>query len=483
MFYRKGIAAEEAARRKERAVFDRFCTLDAEEADAENDGADERVARLVSGSGKTGNVLYGTGVENCDFSDGSLRAGIRMNVYVTDGGNVPEVPNPTDPPKDLAVLSYEDGGVKKRTIFYVSGIGTVYVYDETNKVFLFTMKSFSDMPKTTFFYDKDGNAELIVSSADGVFSYDYSKKYSTLYAGAASSICRAFGERLFFVEPPYTVRYCAPLSEADYEDSADEGGYIEFPSGEGKIVALESLGEKLYVFRERGIFSLSALGAARDFVAKKAEYGGGEIFTGSVGRCGERIWFLAENGVYAFDGKKAERVCENLSVKPIGTGQVCEQAAYGGKFFLRFKDSKGKEKLIVGDDETGLGYFSSSSARAFSVTEQGLLCFADGKIQKAAIAEADGGSLPTGSEVLFVAENADFGIPGRKLFRKLSVKGSGTCEAEIGNGETSKTFALSFTCGRAEVKPLLKGDSFTLKFRLGMDGRVTGGEAEFSVYG
>lgn len=299
-----------------------------------------------AGTEKRG-FLRATGGQNCEFSGARLSAGMGFSEYLTEGGINPHIDDPDDPPRAFALLPYTDGdGTRKKALMYVSELGVSYIYNSVRNAFDFTMHVFDDIPAMVPVYGEDGTAKLAFCSADGIWLYDKATKMTKIYAERASTLACAFHERLFFVERPFCVRYCAPLAHTFWTDSADEGGHVEFPSEEGEIVGLEAMNEAVYVFRERGIVRLDARGAAREFSAQAVPYGGGKILEGSIGACGEKIFFLTEDGAYAFDGKTARRIAE-ASPLSLPTGrQVCEHAAYNGKYFLRYTAENRREKAV-----------------------------------------------------------------------------------------------------------------------------------------
>lgn len=431
-----------------------------------------------AGTEKKG-FLRASGGQNCEFSGGRLSAGMGFSEYLTERGINPLIDDPDDPPRAFALLPYTDGdGTRKKALMYVSELGVSYIYNSVRNAFDFTMHVFDDIPAMVPVYGEDGTAKLAFCSADGIWLYDKATKMTKIYAERASTLACAFHERLFFVERPFCVRYCAPLAHTVWTDSADEGGHVEFPSEEGEIVGLEAMNEAVYVFRERGIVRLDARGAAREFSAQAVPYGGGKILEGSIGACGEKIFFLTEDGAYAFDGKTARRIAE-ASPLSLPTGrQVCEHAAYNGKYFLRYTAENGEKKLWILDAASERGYFSAPFVGALSETENAMLCLVGGKI----CAADSAGKLPAGEEYVFETAS-DFGIRGRKLWKTLILKGAGGCVAEVGNGYETKRREMTFVGGEARAEILLKGERFAVTLRLQKGSQLSGMETEFVVYG
>ena len=424
-------------------------------------------------------VLCGTGGGNCDCSGGKIAPCVGLTDYLLPSGGNPSIPNPHDPPAVFALLpGTDENGERTERVAFVSKRGLAYLYNDTRQEFEYAMRVFDSTPKILPVYAADGGAKLAFCSSEGILLFDGDSKFSSVYARGSDAAC-VFHERLFFAEKPFTLRYSAPLDASMFADSADEGGYIRLPSTGGEIVGLEEWKESIYIFRERGIEKLNAKGAARDFSHETLSYGGGKIFGRSIGKCGKNILFLAEDGVYAFDGSEARRSCTELSVRPIAGGQGIEHGSFAGRYFLRYPDADGETKLLIQDEATEKAYFAFASAQGISETEKGLLCFSDQKLRMFAV----NGSLPAGEVCSFCAENTDFGVGGRKLWKTLRLKRRGSCLIETENESETKAFEVTFERGEARAEPFLKGENFSLKMILGENSFVSGAEMEFVLIG
>ena len=92
------------------------------------------------------------------------------------------------------------------------------------------------------------------------------------------------------------------------------------------------------------------------------------------------------------------------------------------------------------------------------------------------------GVLPAGTEAVFAAENSDFGIKGRKLWKTVIVRGEGSCRLETQAGEEKRAYSLSFESGEARAVPLHRGESFSLRLFPDAGSSVTAVELVFLVY-
>ena len=425
----------------------------------------ERFARF--GGGGSG-CLRATGGENCDCSDGSIRPGIGLTESEFSA-LVSTLPHPPD-----RFLCFPAHGENEEKFFVSLSNGRVYVYDGSQDEFVEAYCQLDPPMCWTIVRNGEGEPEIAVGDGLDIWRYDRETGFFVRqYEFIPSALC-FFGERLFAAEVE-RVHYSAPLAPFDFAESADEGGYIDFPSDDGGILALSALADGVYAFRARSVFRLKADGAGRDFASEKIGYGGGEIYGVSEGLPDGKIYLLSSDGLYAFDGKKFSAVCPAAPLSPF-PGEA-RFGRIGGKTAVTYvSDDAGGKRVFVFDEEEGEGYFSSLPADGFSGTGGGVFCVAEGSVAEVAA----GGTLPEGEEFVFVAEHLDFGAGGRKFWKELDLRGEGSCTAEIGNENGEKrTFSFDLQSGCAHVFPLLPGREFSLRISLSPGAAVTEAEAVF----
>lgn len=102
------------------------------------------------------------------------------------------------------------------------------------------------------------------------------------------------------------------FNPANWNVSTTEAGYIDFADGMGDILKLISFQNYLYIFREYGIYRLTAYGDPSDFILKKVITDTGRLCKDSIVQCGDRIVFYAGNGLFSFDGYTATPIGKEL---------------------------------------------------------------------------------------------------------------------------------------------------------------------------
>jgi len=91
----------------------------------------------------------------------------------------------------------------------------------------------------------------------------------------------------------------------------------------------------VYVFREYGIARVSAYADQTEFSITQLYTTSGRIYEGTVAVCGDKIMFLAEDGLYIFDGSNTHHIemgIENLIDKT--KYKHARSAYYNGKYYL-----------------------------------------------------------------------------------------------------------------------------------------------------
>ena len=114
--------------------------------------------------------------------------------------------------------------------------------------------------------------------------------------------------------------------------SGDEAGYISFSDECGDALAAVSFLGYLYIFREHGIYRLTAYGDQSEFSLKKLFTATGRIYKNTIALCGDRIMFLTDEGVFTFDGYTASPAVRDLP--DIAFPTQCSAAYYDGAYWL-----------------------------------------------------------------------------------------------------------------------------------------------------
>lgn len=122
------------------------------------------------------------------------------------------------------------------------------------------------------------------------------------------------------------------FNPTNWSVSAEEGGYINFSDSCGEVLKVISFLNYLYIFREYGIYRLTAYGDQNEFLLKKVFTDTGRIVKDTIEVCGDKIIFYAEDGLFAFDGYEVARIAKELM--PIDRKHLLCGAYLDGCYFL-----------------------------------------------------------------------------------------------------------------------------------------------------
>ena len=130
------------------------------------------------------------------------------------------------------------------------------------------------------------------------------------------SIC-LHNERLFAIdsEKNYLVRYSSNLNPLDWTSNitTTSGGTIELNDYKGLLRNLVSFLDNVYVFRDFGISKISSYASNSVYTAVNIYNSSAKIYCKTACICGDQIYFLAEDGLFKFDGFNVIKVEIKLS--------------------------------------------------------------------------------------------------------------------------------------------------------------------------
>lgn len=415
-----------------------------------------------------------TRYENCEYKSNALCVTGGVTAYSV-GGKTPSLASNLPLPRQFFAIPSATG---EAGFGYISVNGHFLRWDNATNAFV-GVHIFGVPMRAIHAFDLQGNARLIFIGNGGVYEYTTEGKMITLtgLTDAPDDIACVCKDRVFYAIKPYKIVYSAPLVPTQYTDTAEESGRISFPSGKGEIVALVPHGKGVAIFYDYGVAVLETDGSARDFVWKDVAYGGGRIVPNSAGNAGvggEKTFFLAEDGAYVLDGNAVRKVCAELPIKPKATGQVCEHAESGGKYYAVYENDSGEREGVAIDTQAETGCFMFAPY-GLSTCNGVAVCMTDGW----RVSELGEGTLPSSASAQAFFQNLDFGYAGRKTLRMLKVYGEGVLQMEIGQGDKSKHFTLDLSQGEAVALVRLRGERFSIRYRFTNGCKLFGAVAEW----
>lgn len=296
----------------------------------------------------------------------------------------------------------------------------------------------------------DGNAHIPLFS-------DGTKTYACVSGGLYPSDAPPFDCAVYANERLWTaqgdrLRFSAPLSFEDFTSGKNAGGEIDVPDAFGNIVALVSLENRIFIFREYGIQKLDTGGEQTDFCIEDSVDLGERILKDTI-VCGENcIYFCSESSVYKYQGGSVRRLYENFFK---GKPPNAIRAAYARGCHL-ILSARGEDRVVYmfGNDgiETLCGAYGDV-CRARIGGEEVLAAIFEGQV--CLLKEG----VPCRAR--WQSEWCDLGAgAGEKILERAVLYGRGCFLLRIESGRASREMPVRFTGGRADIPIGLRGSAF-----------------------
>jgi len=230
----------------------------------------------------------------------------------------------------------------------------------------------------------------------------------------------------------------------------------------GKVNKVISYLNFVYILRDFGISRLSAFADQTDFSVTNLFVSSGRIFEHTAALCGDRIIFLASDGLYQFDGLTTSRIMQRLD----GAIDVSPNAAasfHNGKYYLSCiigsadtADNKNNNAVLVYEVATGLfsilkdvdvRAFNKCNEKMYAITENGT----------AAYIERCGSVFGEITTKRWVSGLLDFGTDTVKHVREINFATDDAVTLTVFTESTSKDFTITPDRGIARVRVNLSG--------------------------
>ncbi len=415
-------------------------------------------------------VLFGSGV-NIDACDGVLKPGIGAERFKDDIGEVKTGETEKTPQALFLFKAMNQGYFYKEVPGLINPNGGVKRFSTQDRVFNIVGGAYGQVMRPLEVLNEDGSAQLLFYNSQGIWKYEDGKEItsqSNCLKAELVSVCFHQG-RIFALGIKNKLYYSAPYNFSEYSEDLNYSGYINLPFAYGETAGIVVYKGDIYIFFEYGIIRLETAGSSRNFNMVSLPYHFGRILFGTMTVCvgkKNRIFFLTEEGLHAFDGEKVEPICQNLKLK-IDNQWICRSATAFGKYFLEYRGLDGNIHFVCVDENTGKGYYTYSmggftgwQGRIFFLKDHYFMEIKEGK------------GLPDGEEAVFKIQKLNLPGEGEKVIRKICLFGTGRVEIKIGNGKKEKSFNVEMVNGEAELPAKLKGKDFILQIKLFEDSKI-----------
>lgn len=271
---------------------------------------------------------------------------------------------------------------------------------------------------------------LLCSSYDGLFLIDDDTGYVCSSAPKFTSIA-IHNERVFgsVNGSSNQVWFSDDFDPSNWTVSQTEAGYVSFSDDFGEAIRVVSFLGYLYIFREYGIFRLTAYGDQNDFILKKVFTDTGRIYKDSIVLAGDKIMFCAEDGIYAFDGYDAVLAAKELpkieNKNSMCAGYLdncyyiaCELAeceGSGNNAIVKF-DTERKDISVLGD----VGVASLCTVKTHNGSDI-LCCMSQSNMNKLGMLSKSGCVFSTPTKKVYESPISIMGDTRLKIVREVSL--------------------------------------------------------------
>lgn len=235
-------------------------------------------------------------------------------------------------------------------IIIYSAEGKMYyntLHNQSGEMHLIEDFVLSEKPIVTSYKLNGVDTLIIVNETDGMFTWTLNEGITKIEnAPKISSMCVHY-ERLFVTTfgEKRSIMFSDDLNPVNFNISATEGGFIEMVDDFGRLNKVLSFEGCLYVFRDYNIARVIAYGDQNEFSVSQLYVSNGKIFDQTICICGNKIMYLASDGIYMFNGSSSTRLDLNINKMFKGVTNQYARAGYSNGYYylackLNFVDDK-----------------------------------------------------------------------------------------------------------------------------------------------
>ncbi len=313
-----------------------------------------------------------------------------------------------------------------------------------------------------YIFSKDGEGIVIINDTS----------FTDIVETPNISSMSMHSERLFITTKTdkKTLWFSDDFDPTNWQISLDKAGFIILEDGLGDMLKVLSFSGYLFVFRTYGITQLSAYGSQEDFYTTQIVFGHGKIYGDTVTDCGDYIVYLADDGLYRFNGVTSVKIMAEIDGS-IVDGENAKCCFSGGKFYLstkiKFENDKIEQGVIVYNIKEKQGYIlrhmNILSFCGVSGNERKILCAVKG-VNEIAMLDDSGKYFGKNLKKVWQSAMNDFGIISRrKRLDKISVETDGNITLVVKSDYASKLFVVNGS-GRQTIYTNLFGSKFSFTF-------------------
>lgn len=407
---------------------------------------------------------------NFNMESGALKDGCGLELFKVNGGT-PIMPEGALPLKCYFYKRYDYslGRTDDRLMIYCSDNRIYELRLNGGHEFTEVEGLEFDSPPQAVSY-KYNSDDSIIFSAEGAGLKIYSGEGYPLEVADTppiTSMCFHY-ERLFATAggDRTSLWFSDDFDPANWYVSLDEAGFIDMPGERGALLKVISFLDYVYVFRSYGIARVTAYASQTEFSASQLFVSSGKIIGDTVTLCGDRIIFLAEDGLYQFDGIYTRRILEGYDGLLCKSGIGSAKGEFlNGRFYLMLDleiDGELKRTVInynISEKTSYISLYNADDIVKIAADDYSEIVYIyEGKLckisQKAKL-------LNENLKKVWRSPTTDLSSPGEeKLLKEIRLRAKGGFCLSVYSGREKKTFNRVGKGGFMRIKINIRGSVF-----------------------
>lgn len=412
------------------------------------------------------NALPVLNSRNCDCSDGTISNGIGCVPYLTANGMKVESDLMMHALHVVKIKDASLSGTAREELYAVDASGYLHKYFSNIGNFVGMNSGFPVKRILTIWQEGVGTLLFFIAPNKICVQRNEEGAMQVIFGAnrAQACICK---HRLFYAQGNSNIAYVDPLDPAIWTSSLEGYGVLYADEDDKLIQGMVTLGDSVIVLYENALKKITVAGSTQDFVVEEIAYSGGRIYYNTACTCGNAVFFLAEDGVYRYDGNRVQRACENMPIHPAADTETFSSACCYDEYMLSYNDVELGSSMLVVKNDGKSGYFSNP---VICLSGDGTRAIA--QFGKAIGVYKRGAALSEGYGNCVIGW-LDLGSKGNKTIKRITLYGEGEVLMTVLKESGARKVKLTFENGVAEWNVMEKSHKFTFRFQLLKPGRVT----------
>ncbi len=330
---------------------------------------------------------------------------------------------------------------------------------------------------------------IFTNKTDGMFVWSYNGYFEKVNdAPNIRNMCLHY-ERLFATVDGSRseVWFSDDLDPTNWSVSLNEAGFIQMSDERGTLNKVISLNDYVYVFREFGISRITAFAEQTEFNVKQLYLSSTKNYDKTVCVCGVVVFYLAQDGIYVFDGLSSTKLTLNME-NMIEATENALATYHNGKYYLALKINYKDNKKVGSENEDVADLLKNNSLleidvktgeiailRGVNITHMTsinhswfsrlLLCLKiNGKITMGQLTNS-GTIFGVPTQKYWQSPISDLGYSqNEKIIKEISFQNNENFDFTIVSDKETKNFKVKKTSSISKIKPNMKGNNFSFRF-------------------